>query len=59
MRSIASTATPQIPATWAAVMPYFAQARMLANCELGISGEQAMSDGSSNLCSAQESLLLA
>jgi len=36
MRSIASTATPYIPATWAAVIPYFTQARMRANWELGI-----------------------
>ena len=37
MRSISPTATPYTSATWQAVIPYFAQARMHANCDLGIS----------------------
>lgn len=38
MRSMTSTATPYSAATCPAVIPYFTQPRMRANCDAGISG---------------------
>ncbi len=40
---MSSTATPQICATWAAVMPYFSHERMRETCDAGTDG---VDDGS-------------